>query len=104
MTEEVKQLAEAIIPEEFKKAKFFAVMIFYQGYEIGLPNGNAWVNVNNLVFQDHSAALNAYANIPCPASQLVEADTRAELLEKIKEMQKNYHNEKWLNENLYPYL
>ncbi len=104
MTEEVKQLAEAIIPEEFKKAKFFAVMIFYQGSEIGLPNEDAWVNVNNLVFQDHSAALNAYANIPCPASQLVEADTRAGLLEKIKEMQRNYHDKDWLDKNLYPYL
>ena len=104
MTEEIKQIAEAIIPDEFKEAKYFALMLFYQGYEIGLPNGNTWVNVNNIIYEDHMAALDAYANTPCPASQLVEADTKEELQAKIKQMRINYHDQKWLKENLYPYL
>lgn len=104
MTEKVKQVAEAIIPEEFKKAKYFALMLFYQGHEIGLPNGNTWVNVNNILYEDHRAALDAYANTPCPASQLIEADTKEELQAKIKQMRINYHDQKWLEENLYPYL
>ena len=102
MTEEIRQLAVALIPETC--AKYWALMLFYRGYEIGLPNANAWVNTNNIVYQDHMAALDAYANTPCPASQLVEGRDRAELLANIKQMQRNYHDEKWLDENLYPYL
>lgn len=102
MTEQVKQIAEAIIPET--SDKYWALMLFYQGCEIGLPNGNNWVNTNTITFQDHMDALNAYANTPCPASQLVEGRTKEELEENIKQMRINYQDEAWLNENLYPYL
>lgn len=104
MTEEVNQVAKAIIPESFKDNKFFALMLFYRGYEIGLPNGNAWVNTHNTIFEDPTAALNAYANTPCPASQLIEANTKEELKQKMKQMLLNYKDEKWLEENLYIYL
>lgn len=102
MTEEIRQVAIALIPETC--ANYWALMLFYQGHEIGLPNGNAWVNVNNIIYEDHSAALDAYANTRCPASQLVEGRTKEELKANMKQMLFNYKDEKWLNENLYPYL
>ena len=104
MTEQVKQVAMALIPESFKDNHFFALMLFYRGYEIGLPNGNAWVNTHNVIYEDHLAALDAYANTPCPASQLVEAHSKEELQQKMKQMLFNYKDEKWLEENLYKYL
>ena len=102
--EEVKQVANAIIPESFKDNHFFALMLFYRGYEIGLPNGNAWMNTHNIFFEDYQTALDAYANIPCPASQLIEAHTEEELKQKMKQMLLNYKDKKWLEENLYIYI
>ena len=106
MTSEVNQIAEAIVPEEFKKAKFFAVMLFYPGYEIGLPfpENNTWINTRTFKYTNYQEALNAYANIPCPASQLIEANTEEELQAQMEQMLRNYHDPKWLEENLYPYL
>lgn len=104
MTEEVKQMATALIPESFKDNRFFALMLFYRGYEIGLPNGNVWVNTRNIFYDDPMAALDAYTNTPCPASQLIEAHTEEELKQKMKQMLLNYKDEKWLEENLYIYL
>lgn len=103
MADEIKQVAEAIIPEDFKRFKFFALMLFYQ--VLNRVTGNMdWVNTNNILYDDYAAALDAYANTPCPASQLIEAETKEELEKKMEQMQKNFKDEKWLDENLYPYL
>ena len=104
----VNKLAEAIIPQEFKKKKFFSVMLFVSVSEMGMPreenDGNQFVYRGCRDFTDGRVALDAYANIPCPASQLIEAYTEEELEALKNEMIKNYKNEKWLDENLYPYL
>lgn len=106
MTTKVNQIAEAIVSEEFKKAKFFAVMLFYQGHEIGLPfpEDNTWINTRTLKYTNYQEALNAYSDIPCPASQLIEANTEEELQAQIEQMAKNFQNQNWLEENLYPYI
>lgn len=113
MPEEIKALATALIPQEFKDDNFFLVMLFFQTHEIigdeeqlKLHNltGNEWVNVHNIPFEDHLAALNAYANIQCPASQLISAHSREDLTQKMNQMVLNYQNKEWLDENLYPYL
>lgn len=114
MTEEIKALATALIPQEFKEDNFFLVMLFFQAHEIWgedeeqlkLRNltGNEWVNVHNIPFEDHLSALDAYSNIQCPASQLISAHSREDLTQKMNQMVLNYQNKEWLDENLYPYL
>ena len=48
--------------------------------------------------------LDCYANTPCPASQLVEAETEEEFNKKIEELKDNFENEEWLKINIYPYV
>lgn len=49
-------------------------------------------------------ALNAYTNTRCSASQLIEAVDNADFEKKVNELKQNFLNEKWLEENIYPYL
>lgn len=83
----------------------FAVMLFETEISLGISNTpNKWVNTKNILFKNGSKALECYANTPCPASQLVAAKDDYALQCKMGEMILNYQNEKWLNDNLYPYL
>jgi hypothetical protein len=85
--------------------KKYAVMLFETEMNLGISNiPNKWVNLKNLYFNDSLSALEAYANIPNPASQLVEANDDYELQCKMGEMMINYRDDSWLNENLYPYI
>lgn len=88
--------------------KMFAVMLFNTEFELGISNNpNKWVNVKNYKFYGNDAgikALNFYANIPNPASQLIEAYSEQELIDKMNSMLKNFNDNQWLNNNLYPYL
>lgn len=108
MNENVQNLANALIPEEYKSHKFYCVMMFYQNGDLGIPSDvadpNEWTNTRNATFTDSQAALDCYANTSCPASQLIEADTEEELKSKQKEMAKNFQDREWLEEHLYPYL
>lgn len=80
-------------------------MLFETEMNLGVSNNpNKWVNIKNLYFNDSLSALEAYANIPNPASQLVEAKDTYELQCKMGEMMINYRDDSWLNENLYPYI
>lgn len=54
------------------------------------------------VYDNPGAQLNSYANTPCPASQLFEADSKEEIEKKTKEFNENFENEEWLKENIYP--
>ena len=47
---------------------------------------------------DYNLAMALYAETPCPASQLVEANSWEELDDKIEEMKKNFSNPEWVNE------
>ena len=83
----------------------FAVMLFETELELGVSNSpNKWVNTHNQYFNNRLDALNYYAWTPNPASQLIESNDDFELECKMGEMMLNYRDEKWLNENLYPYI
>lgn len=104
----VQAVADAIVPDSYKKAKCFAVMLFWQNRDRGIPeevaDPNEWMNTVTLNFEDSQAALEYYANTPCPASQLIEANSWKELEEKKAQMEANFKDKEWLNKNLYPYL
>ena len=106
--EKVQALADAIVPDNYKKAKCFAVMMFWQNRDRGIPeevaDPNGWENTATVNFENAHAALECYTNTPCPASQLIEANSWKELEEKKAQMIANFKNKEWLNKNLYPYL
>ena len=85
--------------------KKYAVMLFYTEIELGVSSTpNKWINTENYYFDNGTEALMTYAEIPCPASQLIEAEDDFELKCKMGEMILNFQNQKWLDENLYPYI
>ena len=87
------------------KNKCWALMLFNTELELGISNTpNKWINTGNKFYTDGTSALNAYANTPNPASQIVDGKTPEELARNMEEMLVNYSDEKWLEENLYPYL
>lgn len=47
---------------------------------------------------DGAYAHHLYAEVPCPASQLVQANSPEELEKKIDEMIKNFENPEWVSE------
>ena len=87
------------------KNKCWALMLFNTELELGISNEpGKWVNTNNIFFNNGMSALNAYANTPNPASQLVDAKNVEELQIKMEETIQNFKDNKWLEENLYPYM
>lgn len=80
-------------------------MQFRTELELGVSNHpGKWVNTVNTFYNDGATALDAYANTPCPASQLIQGTDEYDLKAKMGEMMLNYRDEEWLNEHLYPYL
>jgi hypothetical protein len=87
------------------KKHHHAVMFFYRESDLGISaNPSKWVNTNIAYFNDGMQALECYANTRCPASQLVSEETEEELKQAIEQMKKNYNDQQWLNDNLYPFL
>ncbi len=87
------------------KGKYYALMLFKTELELGLSQEpNKWYNIANHVFTSGLDALNAYANIPNPASQLIDATSPEELADKMLEMVDNFNNLEWLQNELYPAL
>ena len=81
------------------------LMLFDTEINLGISNKpEEWVNFKNIYFDNGTEALNAYANIPCPASQLITADDEYELKALMGQMILNYKDKNWLNNSLYPYL
>jgi len=56
------------------------------------------------VYDNSWEQLNAYGDHPCPASQTFEAETEQEISDKIEEFRANFLNEKWLDENIRPFI
>lgn len=105
----IQAFAEAIIPQEEKDLKFHSVMFFeHLGIDLGTTkeiwNPTGWQCMGCRHFNDAKEALNCYANTRCPASQHISAATEEELKMKEQEMINNFKDQKWLEENLYPYL
>lgn len=85
--------------------RVYALMLFYTELELGISQKpNVWLNFGNQYYENGSQALEAYANTPCPASQLIDAKDKDELLVKMNDMLHNFNDPKWLEENLYPCL
>lgn len=87
--------------------KYYMVMLFYRASEIGIPlkgQEDFWINTANHPFDKPFQALEYYANTPCPASQLLSSDSLEDLDRQVRQMKKNYHDPKWLETNLYPYI
>lgn len=84
----------------------YAVVLFYQAWEIGDEDRQPteWVYRGTRVYKTRLEQMTAYAEIPCPASQAIEAETAEELKQKIDELITNFRNEAWLNEFIYPYI
>ena len=53
--------------------------------------------IKELVYDDASEALNAYANIHNPESQLIDARTFQELIEKRKRKLEDMKDPEWIN-------
>jgi len=108
MTEEIKNLSNSIVPDSYKNHKVFAVMLFMTEMELNISQTpNKWVNTKNYIFDGDNAgrkALTFYADTPCPASQLIDANDLEELQTKMNDMIHNFNDEEWLNNNLYPHL
>ena len=66
-----------------------AVMLFE-------PTEGGFVHTADLYFDDGETALWAYAEIPCPASQLVSAPSADELQHEMDKMIKNFGDKEWL--------
>ena len=85
--------------------KRWALMLFFTEMELGISNKpNKWVNARNIFYDNGLAALEAYANTKCPASQLVDGTTPEELEHAMEDMVEKFKDDKWLEENLYPCL
>lgn len=99
INEETSKLEDSLI------MKKHAVMLFRTKRELGLSKKpNQWMCEDILYFDNGTDALLAYANTKCPASQLISAEDDFALQCKCGQMILNYNDEKWLNENLYPFL
>ena len=88
------------------KQKYYAFMPFFHWREImdekptpdGIKVFGDYVLTSVCKTTDYNLAMNLYAETPCPASQLVEADSWEELDEKIEEVKKNFNNPEWVND------
>ena len=103
--ENLKETVAKAFENKQSEKKYWALMLFCTELESGISTKpNKWVNVMNLFFTNGLEALEAYANIPNPASQLVDGESPEELAQEMEDMLHNFDDEKWLEENLYPYL
>ena len=60
------------------------------------PEEGDYVLGNIVRTTDSLTALTLYSEIPCPASQLIEANSEEELEAKIEEMKHNFKNSEWI--------
>ena len=67
-------------------------------------DANDYVNYFNKDTTSGVEALNYYANTPCPASQLIDAESPEQLQELKIQVINNFNNKQWLESNLHPYL
>lgn len=90
---------------EQHKGKHFLHMLFNTELELGISNQpNRWECSGYAYFDDGLSALDSYANFPNPASQLIDATSKEELIAAAIDMNNKMKDINWLNENLYPYM
>lgn len=78
--------------------KYYAFMPFWHWSEVmdERPEEGDYVLGNIVRTTDSLTALTLYSEIPCPASQLIEANSEEELEAKIEEMKQNFKNSEWI--------
>lgn len=85
--------------------KYYAFMTFYHWSEImDEKQDSEFVLSNVIITKNSTIATSLYAETPCPASQLIEADNLDTLGFKVNQMIQNFKDKSWLKENIYPYL
>ena len=80
--------------------KYYCVMLFVEESDItcdSKDNGK-WINTRNVYFHNGGMALDYYANTPCPASQLIDAETLPELIKARNQTLLNFKDEKFLEQ------
>lgn len=94
------------LKENTPKEKVHSLMLFDTERNLGISKDpTKWVHMKTLKFGNRGdLALYSYANIPNPASQLIDALSEEELEEKELQMIENFKDQNWLNENIYPYI
>ena len=91
--------------DEKHNGKHFLLMLFETEINLGISNDpNKWECTCVRYFNNGTMALEAYANTPNPASQLIDAKTKEGLKLSALETIQDKKKKKWLDENLYPYL
>lgn len=78
--------------------KHYAFMPFWYWSEISdeRPEEGDYILGNIVRTTDSLTALTLYSEIPCPTSQLIEANSKEELEAKIEEMKQNFKNPEWV--------
>ena len=94
------------LKDKLPNKKLHALMLFDHERNLGISQDpTKWVHMKTLKFGNRGdLALYAYANIPNPASQLIEGLSEEELEEKELKMIEDFKDQNWLNENIYPYI
>lgn len=84
----------------------YAVLLFYHWSEVmdEQPESIMYKMANPRIFDNQTSALTYYADTPCPASTMIQAETIDELNKLIDQTNKNYQDKDWLEANLYPFL
>ena len=85
--------------------EYYAVLFFWHWTEIGSekPKDSDYILGNIFRTKNHTVALDVYAETPCPASQLVKANSPEGLEEEITKMVENFRDPEWVN-NLEKYI
>ena len=107
--DKIEEFIEACYKRLNKKTsnkKYHALMLFDHERNLGISQDpTKWVHMKTLKFGNRGdLALYAYANIPNPASQLIDALSEKELEEKEMQMIENFKDQNWLDKNIYPYI
>lgn len=79
--------------------KYYAFMPFWHWSEImdEKPEDKEYILGNVIKTTDSIVTLSLYSETSCPASQLIEANSKEELEAKIEEMKENFKNPEWLS-------
>ena len=103
-----KERVKKFIQEHFNgehTGKHYLFMTFETEMDLGISNTpNRWECTGVRYFTNGTMALETYANVPNPASQLVDARTEEGLVGEAMKTLDNMKDEAWLDRNLYPYL
>lgn len=93
-------------------SKIYGVYIAYSKYDV-MPDSvcaddtvpNYPVEAGRVVLcETKLEQMEVYANTPCPALQVFEADSLEDAEKKVDELKANFLNNAWLEENIYRYV